>query len=137
MILSAVKKVFGSRNERLIKKHHKTVNKINALEPDFEALDDEQLAAKTQEFRDRLQSESNPKGETIEQLLPEAFAAVREASRRVLGMRHFDVQLIGGMVLHTGKIAEMKTGEGKTLVRHAGGLSQRFTRQGRACGYGQ
>ncbi len=116
MILSAVKKVFGSRNERLIKKHRKTVNKINALEPDFEALDDEQLTAKTQEFRDRLQSESNPQGETIDQLLPEAFAAVREASRRVLGMRHFDVQLIGGMVLHTGKIAEMKTGEGKTLV---------------------
>ncbi len=116
MILSAVKKVFGSRNERLIKKHRKVVNKINALEPEFEALDDEQLAAKTQEFRDRLQSESNPQGETLDQLLPEAFAAVREASRRVLGMRHFDVQLIGGMVLHSGKIAEMKTGEGKTLV---------------------
>jgi len=116
MILSAVKKVFGSRNERLIKKHRKVVNKINALEPEFEALNDEQLAAKTQEFRERLQSDSNPQGETIDQLLPEAFAAVREASRRVLGMRHFDVQLIGGMVLHSGKIAEMKTGEGKTLV---------------------
>jgi len=116
MILSVVKKVFGSRNERLIKKHRKVVTKINALEPDFEALDDEQLAAKTQEFRDRLQSESNPQGETIDQLLPEAFALVREASRRVLGMRHFDVQLIGGMVLHSGKISEMKTGEGKTLV---------------------
>ncbi len=116
MILNAVKKVFGSRNERLIKKHRKVVNKINALEPDFEVLDDEQLAAKTQEFRDRLQTESNPQGETIDQLLPEAFAAVREASRRVLGMRHFDVQLIGGMVLHSGKISEMKTGEGKTLV---------------------
>jgi len=116
MILSVVKKVFGSRNERLIKKHRKVVNKINALEPEFEALDDEQLAAKTQEFRGRLQSESNPQGETIDQLLPEAFAAVREASRRVLGMRHFDVQLIGGMVLHSGKISEMKTGEGKTLV---------------------
>jgi len=116
MILNVVKKVFGSRNERLIKQHRKVVNKINALEPDFEALDDEQLAAKTQEFRDRLQSESNPQGETIDQLLPEAFAVVREASRRVLDMRHFDVQLIGGMVLHSGKIAEMKTGEGKTLV---------------------
>ncbi len=116
MILNVVKKVFGSRNERLIKQHRKVVNKINALEPDFEALNDEQLAAKTQEFRDRLQSESNPQGETIDQLLPEAFAAVREASRRVLGMRHFDVQMIGGMVLHSGKIAEMKTGEGKTLV---------------------
>ncbi|MBE9559752.1 MAG: preprotein translocase subunit SecA [Proteobacteria bacterium] len=116
MILNAVKKVFGSRNERLIKKHRKVVNQINALEPDFEALDDEQLAAKTQEFRGRLKSEDNPQGETIDQLLPEAFAAVREASRRVLGMRHFDVQLIGGMVLHNGKISEMKTGEGKTLV---------------------
>ena len=116
MILNAVKKVFGSRNERLIKKHRKIVNKINALEPDFEALDDEQLAAKTQEFRDRLQTDDNPQGETIDQLLPEAFAAVREAGRRVLSMRHFDVQLIGGMVLHSGKIAEMKTGEGKTLV---------------------
>jgi preprotein translocase subunit SecA len=116
MILKAVKKVFGSRNERLIKKHRKIVNKINALEPEFEALDDEQLAAKTQEFRQRLKSEDNPQGETIDQLLPEAFAAVREAGRRVLGMRHFDVQLIGGMVLHSGKIAEMRTGEGKTLV---------------------
>jgi len=116
MILNAVKKVFGSRNERLIKKHRKVVNQINALEPDFEALDDEQLAAKTQEFRKRLKTEDNPQGETIEQLLPEAFAAVREASRRALGMRHFDMQLVGGMVLHSGKISEMKTGEGKTLV---------------------
>jgi preprotein translocase subunit SecA len=116
MILNAVKKVFGSRNERLIKKHRKVVNQINALEPEFEALDDEQLAAKTQEFRNRLKSEGNPQGETIDQLLPEAFAAVREAGRRVMGMRHFDVQLVGGMVLHSGKIAEMRTGEGKTLV---------------------
>ncbi|MCK5395582.1 MAG: preprotein translocase subunit SecA, partial [Gammaproteobacteria bacterium] len=111
MILNAVKKVFGSRNDRLIKKHRKTVEKINALEPEFEALTDEQLAAKTPEFRDRLS-----KGETIEQLLPEAFATVREAGRRVFDMRHFNVQLIGGMVLHSGKIAEMRTGEGKTLV---------------------
>ncbi len=116
MILNAVKKVFGSRNERLIKKHLKIVKQINALEAEFEALSDEQLAMKTQEFRDRLQSEANPKGETVDQLLPEAFAAVREASRRVLDMRHFDMQMVGGMVLHSGKIAEMKTGEGKTLV---------------------
>lgn len=116
MILNAVKKVFGSRNERLIKKHLKTVNKINALEPEFEVLSDEQLAAKTQEFRERLKSDDNPQGESLEQILPEAFAAVREAGRRVLGMRHFDVQLIGGMVLNSGKIAEMRTGEGKTLV---------------------
>ena len=111
MILNAIKKVLGSRNDRLVKKHQKIVAKINAVEADFEALNDEQLAAKTQEFRDRLTA-----GETIEQLLPEAFAAVREASRRALGMRHFDVQLIGAMVLHSGKIAEMRTGEGKTLV---------------------
>ena len=111
MILKAVKKVFGSRNDRLIKKHRKTVTLINALEADLEALSDEQLAAKTVEFRERLD-----KGETVDQLLPEAFAVVREGSRRVLGMRHFDVQLIGGMVLHNGKIAEMRTGEGKTLV---------------------
>ena len=111
MILNAIKKVLGSRNDRLVKKHRKIVEKINALEADFEALTDEQIAAKTQEFRDRLAA-----GETIEQLLPEAFAVVREASRRALGMRHFDVQLIGAMVLHNGKIAEMRTGEGKTLV---------------------
>jgi preprotein translocase subunit SecA len=111
MIANAVKKVFGSRNDRLVKKHRKTVAQINALEPEIEKLSDEQLAAKTQEFRDRLQQ-----GETLQQLLPEAFAVVREAGRRVFGMRHFDVQLIGGMVLNEGKIAEMKTGEGKTLV---------------------
>ena len=111
MIFNAVKKVFGSRNDRLIKTHRKAVAQINSLESDFEALTDEQLAAKTQEFRDRL-----AKDETIEQLLPEAFATVREAGRRVFDMRHFDVQLIGGMVLHNGKIAEMRTGEGKTLV---------------------
>jgi len=116
MILNAVKKVFGSRNDRLVKQHYKIVKKINALEADFEVLSDEQLAAKTLEFRERLKSEANPQGETVDQLLPEAFAAVREAGRRVLGMRHFDVQLVGGMVLHSGKIAEMKTGEGKTLV---------------------
>jgi len=116
MFLNAVKKVLGSRNDRLIKKHRKTVAQINALEPEFEALTDEQLAAKTQEFRDRLKGDGKQLGETLEQLLPEAFATVREAGRRVLGMRHFDVQLIGGMVLHSGKIAEMRTGEGKTLV---------------------
>jgi len=120
MILNAVKKVFGSRNDRLVKKYRKTVNQINALEDEFKALSDEQLAAKTLEFRERLKDDaegsSTKKGETIEQLLPEAFATVREAGRRVFDMRHFDVQLIGGMVLHNGKIAEMKTGEGKTLV---------------------
>ncbi len=111
MLVNAVRKVFGSRNDRVISKHLKVVSRINALEPEFESLSDEQLAAKTLEFRQRYEA-----GETLDQLLPEAFATVREAGRRVLGMRHFDVQLVGGMVLHSGKIAEMRTGEGKTLV---------------------
>ncbi|WP_440683074.1 preprotein translocase subunit SecA [Cysteiniphilum halobium] len=106
-----IKKLFGSRNDRLIKKMQKTVNKINALESDIKKLSETELKAKTLEFKERL-----AKGETLEQLLPEAFAVVREAAKRVKGMRHYDVQLIGGMVLHLGKIAEMRTGEGKTLV---------------------
>lgn len=106
-----VKKVFGSRNERLIKRLSKNVALINSLEPSMVALPDAALGAKTQEFKDRLQ-----KGETLDDILPEAFAVVREVSKRTLKMRHFDVQLIGGMVLHQGKIAEMRTGEGKTLV---------------------
>ncbi len=104
-------KIFGSRNERLVKRMRKTVAQINDLEHQFEALSDEQLKAKTLEFRERHEA-----GESLDALMPEAFSAVREASRRVLGMRHFDVQMIGGMVLHNGKIAEMRTGEGKTLV---------------------
>jgi len=111
MISNLASKIFGSRNERIIKRHNKTVQVINQLEPEFEALSDEQLAAKTLEFRQR-----HANGETLDQLLPEAFATVREAGKRVLNMRHFDVQLIGGMVLHSGKISEMRTGEGKTLV---------------------
>ena len=111
MISNLASKIFGSRNERIIKRRRKTVEVINRLEPEFENLSDEQLAAKTLEFRERYQA-----GESLEQLLPEAFATVREAGKRVLNMRHFDVQLIGGMVLHSGKIAEMRTGEGKTLV---------------------
>jgi preprotein translocase subunit SecA len=106
-----VKKIVGSRNDRIVKKKTKIVKRINALEPQFRNLSDADLSHKTQEFRQRLEQ-----GETLDALLPEAFATVREASRRTLGMRHFDVQLIGGMVLHDGKIAEMKTGEGKTLV---------------------
>ena len=108
---SLAAKIFGSRNDRLIKQYKKTVAKINALEPQIQALDDDALKAKTTEFRERL-----AKGETLDQLLPEAFAVVREASQRVLGLRHYDVQMIGGIVLHQGKIAEMRTGEGKTLV---------------------
>lgn len=102
---------FGTSNERSLKAYQKRLPEINQLEPDIQALDDAALANKTVEFRQRLAN-----GETLDNLLPEAFAVVREASKRVLGMRHFDVQLIGGMVLHDGKVAEMRTGEGKTLV---------------------
>ncbi|MBM3580137.1 MAG: preprotein translocase subunit SecA, partial [Alphaproteobacteria bacterium] len=105
------KKFFGSVNERIIKSLQPEVVKINALEPQISALLDEELKAKTTEFRNRLAA-----GAPLDSLLHEAFAVVREASKRVLNMRHFDVQLIGGMVLHHGKIAEMRTGEGKTLV---------------------
>ncbi len=111
MLSTVFKKIFGSRNERLIKQYSQAVRAINALEPATQALSDEQLRAKTDEFRQRYQQ-----GESLDKLLPEAFAVVREGGKRALGMRHFDVQLIGGMVLHYGKIAEMRTGEGKTLV---------------------
>ncbi len=111
MLQSMFKKVFGSRNERLVKQYLQKVKAINALEPAMEKLTDAELAGKTAEFKSRLEN-----GETLDKLLPEAFAVVREASRRVLGMRHFDVQMVGGMVLHDGKIAEMRTGEGKTLM---------------------
>ncbi|MEC0370781.1 preprotein translocase subunit SecA [Paenibacillus chibensis] len=110
-MLGLVKKIFGDTNDRDVKRLMKTVDQINKIEPDFEKLTDEQLKAKTAEFRARIE-----KGETLDELLPEAFATVREASKRVLGKRHYDVQLIGGMALHEGRIAEMKTGEGKTLV---------------------
>ncbi len=111
MVSKIFSKVFGSRNERQIKRLRKVVEQINSLETEFEQLSDEQLQAKTAEFRDRL-----VQGATLDELLPEAFAVVREAGKRVLGMRHYDVQLIGAMVLHQGRIAEMRTGEGKTLV---------------------
>jgi len=111
MINSLLTRVFGSRNERQLRQLNRIVAKINALEPDIEKLSDEQLKAKTPEFKQRIAD-----GEALDKVLPEAFAVCREASRRVLGMRHYDVQLIGGMVLHLGKIAEMRTGEGKTLV---------------------
>ncbi len=103
--------IFGSRNQRLVAQYNAVVRKINALEPAIQALSDEALAAKTVQFREQLAA-----GKTLDDVLPEAFAVVREASKRTLGLRHFDVQLIGGMVLHAGKIAEMRTGEGKTLV---------------------
>ena len=111
MLGKFARKIFGSANDRFVKKQYKTVNQINALEPEFIKLSDEELKAKTDEFRNRLKQ-----GETLDDILPEAFATVREASKRVMGQRHYDVQLIGGIVLHKGMIAEMKTGEGKTLV---------------------
>ncbi|GLQ47238.1 protein translocase subunit SecA [Dyella lipolytica] len=114
MLNRALTSLFGSRNDRVLRQLSKTVVRINALEPEFEKLSDEALRGKTAEFKQRIAG-----GETIDKLLPEAFAVVREGAKRVLGMRHYDVQLIGGMVLHMGKIAEMRTGEGKTLVATA------------------
>ncbi|MEZ8189647.1 preprotein translocase subunit SecA [Vibrio sp. 1F279] len=111
MITKLLTKVIGSRNDRTLRRLRKIVKEINNFEPTFEALSDDELKAKTVEFRERLD-----KGESLDQLLPEAFATVREASKRVYGMRHFDVQMIGGMVLNAGQIAEMRTGEGKTLT---------------------
>jgi preprotein translocase subunit SecA len=111
MATNFLTKLFGSRNDRLLKQYRKTVARINAMEPEYEKLSDEALRGKTQEFKDRIAG-----GETLDALLPEAFAVVREGSKRIMKMRHFDVQLIGGMALHHGKIAEMRTGEGKTLT---------------------
>ena len=111
MIGALAKSVFGSSNDRYVKKLDKTVQQINAFEPAISALSDDELREQTVKFRELL-----AQGSTLNDILPEAFATVREASTRVLGMRHFDVQLIGGIVLHRGEIAEMRTGEGKTLV---------------------
>ena len=111
MISKLLKSVFGSRNDRLLKQYRQTVARINALEAQIAALSDDELRAKTAEFKQRVQQ-----GESLDAILPEAFAVVREGSKRALQMRHFDVQLIGGMALHYGKIAEMRTGEGKTLM---------------------
>lgn len=111
MVMNILTKIFGSRNDRTLRRMRKNVDVINRLEPEMEKLSDEELQAKTLEFRVRLE-----KGESLENLLPEAFAVVRESSKRVFGMRHFDVQLIGGMVLNERCIAEMRTGEGKTLT---------------------
>src|SRR5262249_8031910 len=111
MIQNILAKIVGTQNERDLKKLRPIVGQVGVFDSSIRALTDEQLRAKTAEFRTRLAN-----GETLDDLLPEAFAVVREAGRRVLNMRHFDVQLIGGAVLHAGRIAEMKTGEGKTLV---------------------
>ena len=111
MVTNILTKIFGSRNDRLLKQYRSTVARINALEPQLEKLSDEALRDKTQAFRDRV-----AQGESLDALLPEAFAVVREGSKRIMKMRHFDMQLIGGIALHQGKIAEMRTGEGKTLT---------------------
>ena len=111
MIVALAKKIFGTQNERELKAIQPLIAKINSLEPDFEKLSDEALRAKTTEFKERIKS-----GIKLEDLLCEAFAVCREGGKRALGMRHYDVQLIGGIALHRGKISEMRTGEGKTLV---------------------
>jgi preprotein translocase subunit SecA len=113
-LTSLAKKIFGSSNDRILKPYYSKVPRINALEPEFVKLTDEQLRQKTFEFREQV-----AKGRKLDDLMFEAFAAVREAAKRTLRQRHFDVQLIGGMVLHNGNISEMKTGEGKTLVATA------------------
>ncbi|MEH6467892.1 MAG: preprotein translocase subunit SecA, partial [Porticoccus sp.] len=109
--MNLLTKLFGSKNDREIKRMQKVVKRINGLEEELVLLSDEELKAKTDQFKQRHQE-----GETLDQLLPEAFAAVREAAKRSLGLRHFDMQLIGGITLHEGRISEMRTGEGKTLV---------------------
>ena len=126
MISSLVKKFIPSRNERELKKLQPVVDEINALEPKFEKLSDVQLQAKTDEFRKKLENNEA----TLDDILVEAFAVVREASKRTLKMRHFDVQLMGGIILHQGKIAEMKTGEGKTLVATLPVYLNALTRRG-------
>ena len=109
--MNVIEKMFGTHSERELKRIKSTVDKIESLRPQMQALSDEELRGKTREYKNRLQE-----GETLDDLLPEAFATVREAAKRVLGMEHYRVQLIGGIILHQGRIAEMKTGEGKTLV---------------------
>ena len=132
MIQKILTKVFGSKNDRVLKQIKPLVIRINELEDSIKVLDDASLAAKTVEFRERL-----AKDEPLDAILPESFAVMREAARRILGERHFDEQLMGGVVLHQGKIAEMKTGEGKTLDIDPAGLSERLDRQGCACGHRQ
>src|SRR5690606_84086 len=111
MATNILTKIFGSRNDRLLKTYRKTVERINGLEPQFEKLSDDELKGQTEIFKKRIAD-----GESLDSILPEAFAVVREASKRVMKMRHFDVQMVGGLALHHGKVAEMRTGEGKTLT---------------------
>ena len=132
MVDALLAKIFGTKHEREMKALRPLIAAINELEPGMQQLSDEQLAAKTQEFKQKLAN-----GATLDDILVEAFATVREAGRRVLNMRHYDVQLIGGVVLHRGKIAEMRTGEGKTLVATLPVVSERARRQGRTRRYRQ
>ena len=125
MINNLLRKVVGSKNDREVKRMHKSVQSVNALEETLAGLSDAELQAKTTELRQRLDD-----GATLDSLLPEAFAVVRESSKRVMGMRHFDVQMVGGMTLHRGRIAEMKTGEGKTLVATLSVYLNALTRKG-------
>ena len=111
MAINILTKIFGSRNDRLLKQYRNVLSTVNALEAQFDQLTDDGLRQKTQEFKERV-----AKGETLDAILPEAFSIVREGSKRVMKMRHFDVQILGGMSLHNGKISEMRTGEGKTLT---------------------
>ena len=119
-MVSVIGKFLGDPNQRVVKKFNSTVDEVNSFESEMESLTEDQLAAKTPDLKAALED-----GEELDDLLPEAFAVVREAAKRTLGQRHYDVQLIGGMVLHQGKIAEMKTGEGKTLVATPSRLPQR------------
>ena len=132
MIAGLAKSIFGSSNDRYVAKLGKIVEAINSFEPTISALTDEELANQTVLFRKRLDE-----GTKLDDLLPEAFATVREAAKRTLGQRHYDVQMIGGIALHRGEIAEMRTGEGKTLAADARGLSQRASGQGRPRRHGQ
>ena len=132
MIGAVARKLFGSANDRRIRGYQPRVNAINALEKELEALSDDALKARTGELKQKLAD-----GASLDDILVDAFATVREASKRTLGQRHFDVQLIGGMILHEGKISEMKTGEGKTLVATLAGLSQCARRARRACRHRQ
>ena len=132
MIGSLLKKIFGTANERELKRIQVYVDQINSFEGEISGLADGALRAKTGEFRKRLEN-----GEALDDLLPEAFAVVREASKRVLGMRHFDAQLVGGIVLHSGKIAEMKTGRGENPGGYTSRVSKCIIRHRRTCGHGE
>ena len=130
--MSMFSKIFGTHSQREVKRILPLVDKIDSLRPEMQKLTDEELRDKTREYKKRLEE-----GATLDDLLPEAFATVREAAKRVLGMEHYRVQLIGGIILHQGRIAEMKTGEGKTLGIYTAGISECPGRQGRAHRYSQ